>query len=220
MRTLIIVLLLFCVGTAYTSAQARPPKSPPTDFTPCAIPAGGCTEPWGALQSRTVILTCGGNTCPVTVWFKARIACVGGANFYDLSIGWVDAGATGWTCGGCMNATQVIQAVTQQLLQINPPLWGAGTGPNPDECRTTYRAQAGGCWVQGVYPFYDGASHIPESYWWVPCSGEVCCVRPWQVCNRFGAFIATPTGPGAASGTPECPAPPQPNGTCYSVCSG
>lgn len=219
MKTTLAIFCSVIVLVSNLSSQVIPgPLLPPTDFDPCAIPEGGCTEPWGPLQTLPMTVTCGGFTCTVNVWFKTRTACLGSSIFYDLAIGWIETDITGFQCGTCLSAIDLTDMATRALLQkTNPTIWGNTI--LPDQCITTYRAQAAVCWKQAIWPF--SGEFIPEQYWWISCSDGFCCVRPWQVCNRFGAYIAMPMGPPVSSGqSPECAtySSELPDGVCYSIC--
>ncbi len=216
----LMFLATFLIALAQLHAQYIPgPSDEPTDFNPCAIPEGGCNEPWGPLEWRDVPVTCGTTQCTVRVYFKVRIACPGTQNFYDLSIGWIEAGLQGWQCGSCLSAMNILEQVTQFLLSgTNPTLWGNNIAP--DECVVTYRVSTASCWKQGIWPFKP-VDIIPEQYWWVGCHTFTCCVRPWQVCNRFGMLLATPLGPSVANGPMMCNEWSlilQTSGQCYSIC--
>lgn len=219
------IVFAFCLTLlSVTEVLTQPPPikpQPPTNFTPCVIPEGGCSEPWGPLQSKQIEIDCGGTLCTLEVFFKTRIACAGTANFYDLSIGWAQAVGSSWICGFCLDGVLLQEQMAQKLMQIQPSLWGNTI--LPDQCVVTYRAQASSCWEDGVWPFM--GEHVGwGDWWWVPCSWATCCVRPWQVCNRYGAYIATPLGPGV----PTSPIPeycstyvfnPEVNGhSCYITC--
>lgn len=217
---IILVLTLLLITFSGSKAQfGGGPLNEPTDFTPCAIPEGGCNEPWGPLEWKDVPVTCGTMQCTVRVYFKKRIACPGSQNFYDLSIGWIYGGPSGWQCGSCLSAMDILDQVTQALLNgANPTLWGEFIPP--DVCIVNFRVSAASCWKQGIWPFKP-VDIIPEQYWWVGCTTFSCCVRPWQVCNRFGALIAAPLGPSVANGPVECytwTSERQQSGQCYGIC--
>ncbi|NQW29009.1 MAG: hypothetical protein HQ472_00665 [Ignavibacteria bacterium] len=215
------VLLLFAVLVSSTAMNSQPsiglPWEPPTDFEPCPIVQGGCPEAWSALKSKVISISCGGQTCSVTVYFKCRLAC---GSFMDISIGWID-GYGAFLCGPCMSSVNLIEIATAKLLQSGTSLGCPFVYPiNNDECITTYRAQSGACFVQGPNPFSKPIEYIPENYWWLPCRGDVCCVRAWQVCKRFGALVATPIGAPSSNANPNCPAPDPEHleNNCYRIC--
>lgn len=193
-----LACLLF-LGTVTTTVAQRK-IIPPTDFNPCPIPEGGCSEPWSGLQVMSFPVTCGSTTCMITVYFKCRLACVGSAQpFRDLSIGWFES-ESGFLCGACMSAIDLMQIAVPLILKSNISCWPPVIA---DNCVTTYRVQSASCFQQYNTSFVAG-EQIPEFYWWTPCSQAGCCISLWQVCNRFNVLIPTQLPGSYSSGSMEC----------------
>ncbi len=134
--------------------------------------------------------------CFLTINYGYRFACNTWHDFFIYDI---------QPSGNCSemflsDVNGIVQTATELLFLSNPPVDPSGTtvGPvstvcNDTVCVTNWRVIRGTCWRSyGTYV--------------APCSGNACCLKPYQVCadfcgNKFVTSYGTPGG--ASCNTPE-----------------